>query len=126
MRSPGTMLDQTLWAWGALIVGVGVLPVVIGLAMIVPAASIERTRAVVAFTCVLAASVVLVTAYVAVKGAYQAATFEARVEERNVVYVAPLLFVALALFAATRAMRVWTLALAAALTAWSISRCPSI
>ena len=35
----------------------------------------------------------LVTAYVAVKGAYQAATFEARVEERNVVYVAPLLFV---------------------------------
>jgi hypothetical protein len=124
MRSPGTMLDQTLWAWGALIVGVGVLPVVIGPAMIVPAASIERTRAVIAFTCVLAASVVLVTAYVAVKGAYQAATFEARVEERNVVYVAPLLFVALALFAATRAMRVWTLALAAALTAWSIQSLP--
>ena len=124
MRSPGTMLDQTLWAWGALIVGVGVLPAVIGLAMIVPAASIERTRAVIAFTCVLAASVVLVTAYVAVKGAYQAATFEARVEERNVVYIAPLLFVALALFAATRAIRVWTLALAAALTAWSIQSLP--
>ena len=29
---PGTMLDQALWAWGALIVGLGVLPVVIGLA----------------------------------------------------------------------------------------------
>ena len=50
MQSPGTMLDQTLWAWGALIVGLGVLPVVIGLAMVAPAASIERTRAVVAFT----------------------------------------------------------------------------
>ena len=92
--------------------------------MIVPAASIERTRTVVAFTSVLAASVVLFTAYVAVKGAYQAATFEARVEERNLVYLTPLLFVALALFAATRAIRVWTLALAAALTAWSIQSLP--
>ena len=30
-RSPGTMLDQALWAWGAMIVGLGVLPAVIGL-----------------------------------------------------------------------------------------------
>ena len=45
----------------------------------------------------------ILTAYVAVKGAYQAAMFEERVEERNLLYIAPLLTIALALFAATRA-----------------------
>ena len=92
------MLDQTLWAWGAMIVGLGVLPVVIGLAMVVPrrAGSSAHARSSPSRR-VLGASVVLLTAYVAVKGAYQAATFEARVEERNLLYVAPLLFVALAL-----------------------------
>jgi hypothetical protein len=123
-RSPGTMLDQTLWAWGALIVGVGVLPVVIGLAMLVPAAPIPRSRALAAFVSVFAAAVALFTAYVAVKGAFQAATFEPRVSERNLAYLTPLLFVALALFAATRAIRLWALALAAALTGWAIATVP--
>ena len=123
-ESPGTMLDQALWAWGALLVGLGVLPVVIGLAMLVPSPAIGRTRSLVAFTSVFAASVALFTAYVAVKGAYQAATFEPRISERNLVYLDPLLFIALALFAATRAIRPWTLAAAAALTAWAISSTP--
>jgi len=123
-RSPGTMLDQALWAWGAMIVGLGVLPVVIGLAMVVPAAGLPRTRGRAAFTSVLGASLVILTAYVAVKGAYQAAVFEARVEERNLLYLAPLLIVALVYFAATRALRVWALAVAAALVAWSIGSLP--
>lgn len=123
-ESPGTMLDQALWAWGALIVGVGVLPVVIGLALLVPSPSVTPTRALAAFVSVFGASVALFTAYVAVKGAYQAATFEPRVSERNLAYLTPLLFVALALFAAMRAIRPWTLALAAGLTAWAIDAIP--
>ncbi len=121
---PGTMLDQTLWAWGALTIGLGVLPVVIGLAMLVPSGAIERTRSLAAFTSVLAASVMLFTAYVAVKGTYQAATFEPRISERNLVYLGPLLLVALALFAATRSIRPSALAVAAALTAWVIGAVP--
>ena len=123
-ESPNTMLDQTLWAWGALIVGVGVLPVVIGLAMLVPARPITPTRALAAFVSVFGAALALFTTYVAVKGAYQAATFEPRVSERNLAYLTPLLFIALALFAATRAIRAWTLAVAAALTAWAIDAIP--
>ncbi len=122
--SPGTMLDQALWAWGALIVGLGVLPVVIGLAMQVPSAAIERTRSLVAFVSIFAASVAVFTAYVAVKGAYQAAVFEPRISERNLVYLTPLLFVALALFTATRLIRAWALALAAAGSAWAIASVP--
>ena len=118
--TPGTMLRQAKWAWGATIVGLGVLPVVIGIAMVVPAAGIKRTRALTAFTSVLGASLAILTFYVAVKGTFQAATFEERIEERNLLYIAPLLTIALAHFAATRQIRVWTLALAAALTAWSI------
>ena len=121
---PGTMFEQASWAWGALAIGLGVLPVVIGLAMLVPSAAIERTRSLTAFTSVLAASVALFTAYVAIKGTYQAATFEPRISERNLVYLGPLLLVALALFAATRAIRPWALAFAAAVAAWAIGAVP--
>ena len=121
---PGTMLRQVKWAWGATIIGLGVLPAVIGIAMVVPATGIRRTRALAAFTSVLGASLVVLTAYVAVKGTYQAATFEERIEERNLLYIAPLLTIALANFAATRQIRVWALVLAAALTAWSIGSLP--
>jgi hypothetical protein len=124
LHSPGTMLRQAKWAWGATIIGLGVLPVVIGVAMVVPAAGIRRTRALAAFTSVFGASLAILTVYVAVKGTYQAATFEERVEERNLLYIAPLLTIALAHFAATRQVRVWTLALAAGLTAWSIDALP--
>jgi hypothetical protein len=121
---PGTMLRQARWAWGATIVGLGVLPAVIGIAMVVPAPGIRRTRGLAAFTSVLGASLLILTLYVAVKGTYQAATFEERIEERNLLYIAPLLTIALAHFAATRQIRVWALALAAALTAWAIASLP--
>jgi hypothetical protein len=121
---PETMLGQAKWAWGAVAVGLGVLPVVIGVAMVVLAAGIKRTRTLAAFTSVLGASLAILTAYVAIKGTYQAATFEERIEERNLLYIAPLLTIALAHFAATRQVRVWALALAAALTAWSIDALP--
>jgi hypothetical protein len=121
---PGTMLDQALWGWGSLIVGLGVFPVVIGIAMAAPAARIPRTRELVAFSSMLGTALVLFTAYVAVKGTYQAAVFEARVEERNMLYLTPLLLVAVALFVATCAIRPAALAIAAALTAWAIGSLP--
>ncbi len=121
--TPSTMLDQALWAWGAMIIGLGVLPVVIGLAM-VWAPPLARTRELVAFTSVLATAVVLLTAYVAVKGAYQSVIFDTRVEERNLLYVTPLLFVGLALYTATRAIRVPMLTVSTALVAWAIHSVP--
>ena len=121
---PGTMLDQALWAWGALAIGMGVIPIVIGLAMLAPAAANSRTSKLAAFTSVFFASVALFTAYVAVKGTYQATTFEPRISERNLVYLTPLLFVALALFTATRSITPWALAVSAALTAWAIGSIP--
>ena len=96
------MLDQAMWAWGAMIVGLGVLPVVIGLAMVDSRTAGIGEPGGRGIRVGLGASLVILTAYVAVKGAYQAAVFEARVEERNLLYLTPLLSIALALFAATR------------------------
>ena len=121
---PSVMIDQGLWAWAALAIGIGVFPVVIGLAMLVPGRSIVVTPDVEAFTAVLAVAVVGFTVYVAVKGAYQAAVFEPRVSERNLAYLSPLLFVALALFVATRVVRPWMLMLAAAFVGWCFSAIP--
>ena len=64
---------------------------------------------------VLGASLVILTFYVAVKGAYQAAVFEARVEERNLLYLAPLLIDCARALRRHPAIRVWALAVAAAL-----------
>ena len=121
LSRPGIMRDQTLWAWGSMLAGLGVLPVVIGVASAIPAPGVSRSKPAIAFTALLGTSLVIITAYVSVKGAYQAAIFEARVEERNLLYLTPLLFIALARFAATRELRIWALMATAALAAWSIS-----
>ena len=121
---PGTMLDQTLWAWAALAIGVGIFPVVIGLAMLVPDRRIPRTPGLEAFASVLVAAVAGFTVYVAVKGTYQAAVFEPRVSERNLVYLSPLLFAALALFAAKLAVRPWMVVLSAAFVGWTLAAIP--
>lgn len=124
LESPVMMLDQALWAWAALAIGVGIFPVVIGLAMVVPDRQIARTSTLEAFVSVLATAVAGFTVYVAVKGAYQAATFEPRISERNLVYLSPLLFAALALFAAKLAVRPWMLALSAAFVGWTLAAIP--
>ena len=76
LGDPGVMLDQALWAWAALAIGIGVLPAVVGLASIAPSRAVPRTPALEAFVAVLAVAVAGFTVYVAVKGAYQAAVFE--------------------------------------------------
>lgn len=124
LQDPDVMLDQALWAWAALAIGIGIFPAVIGLAMLVPDRRIARNPGLEAFIAVFATAVAGFTVYVAVKGAYQAATFEPRISERNLAYLSPLLFVALALFVAKLAVRPWMLALAAAFVGWTLATIP--
>jgi hypothetical protein len=92
------MLDNGLWAVGALTIGLGVLPVVAGLAALVRPRALERTQAERAFVAVAATSVVGFAWYTAVKAAYISTVFSTLVEERNLIYVAPVLLAATALF----------------------------
>jgi hypothetical protein len=107
------IVEHTLWAVGALAIGVGVLPVIAGISGLARPAGERpdpKTRAVVV-TSVTALVVFL--AYAGVKGAYISTVFGTFVVERNLIYLCPILFVATALAFARGIGRGWAVAGAA-------------
>jgi hypothetical protein len=108
------------WAVGALMVGVGILPFVIGLATLVPVKGEPRTPELRAFRAVLLASLLAFCVYTGVKASYLASIFATRVEERNLIYLSPLLFVATAMWMERPRLRLVPLALAVGLAAYLI------
>jgi hypothetical protein len=102
------------WAAGALTIGLGVIPLVFGLAALVPAPGEERLRAVRMFRCVSLAGIIGFGLYTGMKAAYLSTVFATRVEERNLIYIAPLLFIGTALVLERRRVNLIALAAAAA------------
>jgi hypothetical protein len=100
------------WAAGALAIGIGVLPFVAGLASLFRARGEQASRDVRIFRSVATGAIVAFALYTAIKAAYLSTAFATRVEERNLIYIAPLLFVGTALVFSRR--RVSTLGLVAA------------
>jgi multisubunit Na+/H+ antiporter MnhB subunit len=93
----GRIFDLGLQAGTIFTIGIGILPVVAGLAVAFSfreAATVERR----AFLAVLWATLVAFATYTAVKSAYISTNFATRVEERNLFYVAPVLFAATAVW----------------------------
>jgi hypothetical protein len=102
------------WAAGALAIGVGVVPLVAGLASLFHAPGERPSRNVRMFRCTAAAGIIGFGVYTAMKAAYLTMVFETRVEERNLIYIAPLLFVGTALVLERRRVNFLALAAAAA------------
>jgi hypothetical protein len=100
------------WAAGALAIGMGVLPFVVGLAGLFAVPREERSREVRMFRSVAAAGIICFALYTAMKASYLQSVFATRIEERNLIYIAPLLFIGAALVFERR--RVNLIALAAA------------
>ena len=100
------------WAAGALAIGTGVVPMLAGLAALVRAPGEEPSRNVRMFRCVSLAGLIAFGLYTAMKAAYLSTQFATRVEERNLIYVAPLLFVGTALVLERRRVHTAALALA--------------
>jgi hypothetical protein len=92
------MIENGLWAAGALTIGLGVFPVVAGLAALIRPRGVVRTERERAFVAVAAASIAGFGWYTAVKAAYISTVFSTLTEERNLIYLAPVLFAATALF----------------------------
>ena len=109
-EQPGLMLEYGVWAAGALVIGIGVLPAVVGLAALVRPAGEAPDPAVRAFVAVFAVTTAGFLLYTGAKAAYLSPNFGDLIEERNIFYVAPLLFTAAALW--LRRLRVQPLALA--------------
>ncbi len=83
-----------LWAFGAFAIGVGVLPVFGALAWLL--GNRFRTREERALGGTLLGTVVAFGLYTAVKASYLSTNFAIRVEERNLIYIAPVVFAATA------------------------------
>lgn len=85
------------WAAGSLAIGVGIIPLAAGLAALFRAPGETPSRELRMFRCVALGSVVSFGMYTGMKAAYLSTVFATRVEERNLIYVAPLLFIGTAL-----------------------------
>lgn len=114
---PLGVLDQAAEAGSALAIGIGVLPLLAGIALALDPRSLPRTRAATSFQAVLLSSLAAFLLYTGAKGVFGAEVFEPRILERNLIYLAPLLFVAAAVAIRLRAARLVSLAVAAGLTA---------
>lgn len=118
----GRLVEYGLWAIGALAIGVGGLPLVGGLAAVfVRDRGDGRVRA---FAITAAAAFICFGMYAAVKAAYLSTVFATRVLERNVIYLAPVLFAGTALLLERPRSRPWALAGAAVLVLYLVTTTP--
>lgn len=102
------------WAVGALAIGIGVVPLIAGLASLFRIPGERPSRELRMVRSVMVAGLIGFGLYTALKSAYLSTQFATRVEERNLIYVAPLLFVGTALVLERRRVNGWALAGAAA------------
>jgi len=92
------IFDLGLNAGGALAIGLGVFPLVAGLASLWRGRGEQPTRSLTVFRSVLLASLISFGVYTAVKSTYVSTTFGTYTYERNLIYLAPLLFTGTALW----------------------------
>jgi len=112
------------WAAGSLAIGLGVIPLVAGLTSLFRAPGEEPSRELRMFRCVTLAGLIGVGMYTGIKAAYLSTVFATRVEERNLIYVAPLLLVGTAIVLERRRVNYWALAGATAYAAYLVIGTP--
>lgn len=118
------MFSLGLWATGAFAIGIGVIPLVAGLASLWRTPGEPRVRELRAFRSVALAGLLCVGFYAYMKAAYLSTVFATRVEERNIIYIAPLLFVGTAVVLQRRRVNVFALAAATAFGAYLMVTTP--
>ena len=118
------MIEYGLWAAGALTIGLGVFPVVAGLASLIRPRGGTASEGERAFACTAAAGIGAFGFYTAVKASYLSTIFSTLVEERNIIYVAPLLMVGSALLLERGRSRFLAVAAAAGFTLYLVLSTP--
>lgn len=116
------MLVYGVWAFGAFAIGVGVLPVFATLTWLLGARFQTPDERVLAAT--LVGSVVAFGLYTGVKAAYLSTTFAIRVEERNLIYIAPVVFAVTARWMLLGRAKVIPTVIAAATVAYLLDATP--
>ena len=120
----GRMLEYGLRSAGALTIGLGVLPMVAGLTALAVPRREPRSRERRAFTSVVIAMVVSFGLYAAAKAAYVSTLGVTGFVERNLIYLAPLLFIGTALVLERRQAPLILLFAATAFTLYLVTTTP--
>jgi len=115
---------HALWAVGALMIGIGVLPLVAGLTGLVPRRGEGLSAHDRAFIAITVSLTTLLALYTGIKGSYNEVTFASRIDERNVFYLAPLLFLGTAIALERRRVRLAPLLVASGFAAYLIHTTP--
>jgi hypothetical protein len=102
------------WATGSLAVGLGIVPLIVGIAAVAPLRRGDTSPQLRVFRSTSIAALIAVWWYTALKAAYLSTVFASRVEERNLIYIAPVLFVGTALVLERRRVNLWALGAASA------------
>jgi hypothetical protein len=118
------LLPYSLWAFGALTIGLGVLPTIAGLSALVPTRGERLSRAHRAFICVTVPTTVALGLYTGIKATVVGLQALTVLVERNVIYEAPLLFVGTALVLSRRRVQPVVVAAATAATLYLATATP--
>lgn len=118
------MVEYGLWAAGALTIGLGIVPTVAGLASVVPPNGEARQPGVQALAVVTVASLGCFGLYTAIKASYISTQFATLTLERNLIFVAPVLFAGTALFFQRGGGRWWAVAAAGSFVLYLVRSTP--
>ena len=116
------MFTYGLWAFGAFAIGLGVVPAVATLAWLLGARIESRGDR--ALAGVTVGSIVAFGLYTAVKASYLSTNFAVRVEERNLIYLAPLVFAVTARCVLGGRVRIPALVVSAAAVGYLLATTP--
>ena len=120
------IFEHATWAIGALAIGIGVLPLIVGMAALARPQGEPRDPETRAFVVTSAAALGAFVWYAGIKGAYVSTVFATYVYERNVIYLAPVLFAATALAFTRGVGRAWAIAVAAVVTLYVVNAVPIV
>lgn len=118
------IVEHAAWALGALAIGMGVLPLIAGIAALARPRDEFRDPKTRAFVVTSVAALVVFVAYTGIKGAYISTVFSTLVVERNLIYLCPILFAGTALAIARGVGRAWAIAGAALFTLYVVTAVP--
>ena len=118
------IFDHGVWAMGALAIGIGIVPMLVGIAALARPKDEPRDPKTRAFVVTSVAALAVFLGYAGIKGAYISTVFATLVVERNVIYLGPVLFAATALAIERGVGRGWAIAGAAAFTLFVVASTP--
>jgi hypothetical protein len=118
------IFEHASWAAGALAIGIGIFPVVAGIAALARPRDEPRDPKTRAFVVTSVAAIVVFLTYTGIKGAFISTRFSTLVVERNLIYLCPILLAGTALAIARGVGRAWAIAAAALVTLYVVTAVP--